>query len=139
MGPVQPEASVVQTGLGIRYIGDSTVGHCYAYSGLYSANQVAVTVLDYTTGSGYVRGEFELHGFVDDDDPGNKSAASALINFNGEGVGIISTVSYRSPVYSKIKFIVPPFTRVTVSLDAENTEADRYASVTFTGRVYGAM
>jgi len=127
-------ASIASTGKSIRYIGD----HCYAYSGLYAAAIAPVTILDFTTGSGMIVGEFELHGFVDDDAPGSRSSATAQINFNGEGIAIIATVAYRSPMFDQLKVIIPPFTVVSVSLDAENDSPDRWGAITLTGRVYGA-
>ena len=127
-------ASTASPGLGIRYIAD----RCFAYSGLHPAAQAPVTILDFTTGSGLIVGEFELHGFVDDDAPGSRSSATAKISFNGEGIAIISTVAYRSPMFDQLKVIIPPFTIVSVSLDGETDSPDMYGSVTLTGRVYGA-
>ena len=57
---VQPEASVVQTGLGISYIGD----HCYCYPTETVQTNSILTVLDFTTGSGYIVGQLFVSGAV---------------------------------------------------------------------------
>ena len=53
MDPVQPEASVVQTGLGIRYVQD----WAYAYSGVVQANGADKTALDFISGTGLIVGK----------------------------------------------------------------------------------
>ena len=50
-------AGIASTGKGIRYIGD----HCYAYSGTFQAATSAATMLSFTTGSGFIVGEFTFN------------------------------------------------------------------------------
>ena len=59
---VQPEASVVQTGLGLSYLGEPV----YAFSGLLPVSADVTTVLEFTTGSGYIVGEFQVNAGYDD-------------------------------------------------------------------------
>ena len=48
-------ASVASTGPGIRYIGD----HAYAYSGVITVNNTTTTLLDFTTGVGYIVAKYQ--------------------------------------------------------------------------------
>ena len=51
---IPTSASVASTGLGIRYIGD----YAYCLSGTFDANTNQQTVLDFTSGAGFIRAEF---------------------------------------------------------------------------------
>jgi len=139
MVPVQPEASVVQTGLGLKYIGSGDHQHAFAYSGLYSASTTDNRiVLDFTTGSGYIVGRIQVNAAVDDDS-GLYAMSFSIIKFNDIGIAIIATsdsaIDGPSVVYQPV--VIPPLTHVTCTLDNEGTAADQFGSVTFTGRVYG--
>jgi len=133
---VQPEASVVQTGLGLSYLGE----HVYAFSGLLPVSADVTTVLEFTTGSGYIVGEFQVNAGYDDD---NASAAAtptlANILFNDLSIGLIGCGGQtpdRRPSSITQKVVIPPNTKVTGTLDSTAT-ADQYYSMTFVGRLYG--
>jgi hypothetical protein len=129
-------ASVVSTGLGIRYIGN----YAYAYSGLKSAKDVQ-TVLDFTTGSGLIVGIIQLNAPIDDDNPTVGIEATANISFNGISIGIIkASTDFNDNASGSVsqEVIIPPITKVTVTMDSSAIETDRFGSVVFTGRVYGA-
>jgi len=136
---VQPEASVVQTGLDISYIGK----HCYAYSGLHVATQGFVTHLSFTTGSGYIRGIIQLNGAADDDNPSQGEEATCNIYFNDVSVSLIkadptgSGSAGNAPSSITQDVLIPPFTKVVCIVDTGAAESDRYTSVTLIGRVYG--
>ena len=130
-------ASVASTGKGIRYIGN----HCYAFAGEYTANQTTTTVLDFTTGSGYISGEFRLSGFADMGSPATGALASMRVKFNGNTVLDLASEGGASAElgYSdKAKAIVPPLTHVTCEIDADTTSASIDGTISFVGRVYGA-
>tara|TARA_Y100000310_G_C19998600_1_gene497414 strand:+ start:36 stop:452 length:417 start_codon:yes stop_codon:yes gene_type:complete len=122
--------------LGLSIIGQ----HCYAYSGLHASNINAFTVLNFTTGKGYIVGTLQLNGSIDDDAPAYRTTNSANIKLNGLSVALIAagTNSDDSPTSQTQELILPPFTSVEIIVDSTVTEADRFFSVTFSGRVYDA-
>jgi len=137
MPHVQPEASVVQTGLDLRYIGE----HCYAYSGLAASSTTEQTILDFTTGSGYIAGIFTLIGGA------KQTTAVALgntsvwrIKLNDEIVALIKTetITEDMPSTGNITILLSPQTKVTVGLISDQNDGSIFNSSTFTGRVYGA-
>ena len=132
---IPPTASVASVGKSLRYLGE----HCYAYSGLYAASQTAQTVLDFTTGAGYIVATFQLNGNVDDDSGGFVGAFS-VISFNEITIAVIKTASSAedSPTTVAIPLVVPPFTRLQASIDSSTDSADAWGSLIFTGRVYDA-
>jgi hypothetical protein len=136
MDPVQPEASVVQTGLGIRYIGD----YVYAYSGAYGAETAASTKLEFTTGSGVIAGVFQLNTPVSTGT--GIQASTAQVLFNDEVVARIKTLgSTSNQGFSSSQtqdLIIPPFTKVEVIVTSTDDQAGQLGSVVITGRVYGA-
>ena len=138
MAPVQPSASVAATGLGIRYIGE----HAYAYSGSYEASNTSATVLDFTTGSGYIVGKVELFGGTQFASPGEGAQTTGQVAFNGEVITVMkSVVKYPSDggqTGDKCRVIIPPLTRVVVQIDSNEDNANELCHVILTGRVYGA-
>jgi len=129
-------AFIASVGKSIRYIGR----HCYAFSGKYSATTSDQIVLSFTTGAGYIFGVVQFNGFIDDDTPGGaRAAGNCTINFNGQMV-VLMTVgdsSVDAPYSERTELIIPPQTKVEVILDAEETAADKWSTVTLAGRVYG--
>jgi len=131
-------ASVASTGKGIRYIGN----HCYAYAGEHTANTTTATLLDFTTGSGYIVGEFRLAGFADMGSPATGALASMRVKFNGITVLDFLTEGYdptNSLTYSNTaKTIIPPLTHVVCEADSNTTSSGVDGTISFIGRVYGA-
>ena len=132
-------ASIASTGLGIRYIGE----HCYAYSGKYAANVTRQTMLNFSSGSGYIVGELQLNACQDDDDADKGSPTIAEIFFNGIAVSLIKAEAASGsvtdmPSSQTQKLLVPPLTTVLVEMEADDNQADEHATITFIGRVYGA-
>jgi len=119
------------TGLNLNYIGD----HCYAYSGISSTSTTPSEVLSFTSGKGYIVGKMQLNGGVDDDNPAESTINSANILFNGVSVAIIST-EISAPHSVLQRLVIPPLTIVSVIVDSNVTQADRWFSVVFTGRIY---
>jgi len=134
---VQPEASTVSTGLGLRYVKNWV----YAYSGLFVGDTDPNTVLDFTSGSGIIVGTIQLNAPVDDDNPTVGTETTCNIQFNGVSISILKATtgaSDNAPGSIDQPVIIPPFTRVVCIVDSGTVETDRYGSVTLTGRVYGA-
>jgi len=140
MAPIQPSASVAATGLGLRYIGE----HCYAMSGAFGSNTGNQTVLDFTTGSGYIVGTFQCNGAIHNvtADAGNTSVYKFA--FNNIAVAKIKLETdlesgeRGTPSQANFKILIPPFTNVVVHLDNSETDSDELNTITFVGRVYGA-
>ena len=129
---IQPSASTASTGKGIRYIGQ----HCYAYSGPVTVANSEIPLLDFTTGSGYVVAEFNISANqVSGDD------FDWRIKMNGEDIifsQITGPYDLSEHVLSPLKLILPPSTRLVVTLDNVSSGSGLDWSVTMTGRVYGA-
>ena len=110
--------------------GLSIVGsHCYAFSGaITTAAGTYVTALDFTTGGkSYIDAHLEL--YIDDTTPiGQNDAYGFKIEINGSEVCRLemddrATPRTRQP-HNNINFIIPPLSRVIISLYGESDETD---------------
>jgi len=130
-------AQFLGTGKQLTITGD----HVYAYSGLHPSNTTGFEVLNFNTGKGYIIGELQLNAAADDDNPTAVNVNSANILFNGVSVALLRAgtnggVGYTDPSVTQ-KLLLPPLTNVSVIVDSNGTETDRYFSVLFIGRLYG--
>jgi len=136
MPPVQPSASVAATGLGIRYIGN----YCYAYAGVFDATTSDVTVFDFTTGSGIIVGEVQFNAPFNPSTIITGKTGALTVNFNGiivaalKASGDVETM----PAMVTSQLIIPPQTEVLMTIISNGDDDSRKATITFTGRVYGA-
>lgn len=132
---VQPEASVVQTGLGIKYVGEWS----YAYSGGIGSSTSPQTMLSFTTGSGIICGTFVCFAQTNFSDPTTGGASNWQISLNSEVVTLqtLDTDNKDMPSQIWMKLILPPFTIVKLEVDSAETNPDELLTATFTGRVYG--
>jgi len=111
--------------------------HAYAFSGKFSAETVDQTVFDFTSGNYYFVGELQFNGFVDDDNPGLLTGGTCQVLFNEIAILLLSIPgSDDSPHSVKNLLLIPPYTKVTATLDGGGTEADRHATVSLVGRIY---
>jgi len=128
---VQPEASIVSVGKGIRYIGKE---HCYGYSGVINADG-ETTYLEFTSGSGYILAKIQAVT-----DQANGDDFNIKFYLNNIVVGVSHAFFYSNSTYivgaAKWDLVIPPFTQVKISIQNINS-ADEWA-VMLTGRVYGA-
>ena len=136
MAPVQSNASVVATGLGIRYIGE----HAYGYSGQVNAGGDATdaSFLDFTTGSGYIVGKFQ---FTYAPDTYQEADCRYRIKLNGEIVlqyWDTSEVRAGGDPNQFLPILIPPFTRVETFGAMAASAGAQLQCCTFSGRVYGA-
>ena len=136
MDPVQPEASVVQTGLGIRYVNE----YAYAFSGQHASNTSAVTHFSFTSGAGVLVADLYCNGATTLGSPTNGRTTVWNLSFNDIIIVGLKTDSasadYAGPtVHNKI--MIPPFTKVELLAYSESSSADRLTSAVITGRVYG--
>ena len=124
---IQPSASIASTGPGIRYIGQ----HCYAYSGLLAgATASETTYLEFQTGAGFIQGEFAVGS------TNETTRKKVYIYFNGVNV-LTQDIDNNYPWPNKFNFIIPPLTRVQVTLKLNGDEG-MSSWFTFCGRVYDA-
>jgi hypothetical protein len=130
MAPVQANASVAATGLGIRYVGD----YCYAYNNL-GASTASANIFEFTTGSGVIVGNIELNPQFNYSN-GATGFTRLRIKFNEALIGLLfqeSSDFYRS----HMNLIIPPLTEVVVEVISSEDTAAEIITVGFTGRVYG--
>ena len=128
MNPVQPEASVAQTGLGIRYIGE----HAYALSGIErdaGTGGANTTLLNFTSGAGYIRGTLDFSNTSS----GGQDVYFQLL-FNEIEVIDLKEGS-ASLVPFKFNILIPPRTDVVAQWGSAGTFDGNCFLV---GRVYGA-
>ena len=128
MDPVQPEASVAQTGLGIRYIGE----HAYALSGIErdaGTGGANTTLLNFTSGAGYIRGTLDFSNTSS----GGQDVYFQLL-FNEIEVIDLKEGS-ASLVPFKFNILIPPKTQVVAQWGSAGTFDGNCFLV---GRVYGA-
>ena len=136
MAPVQPGASVAATGLGIRYIGE----HAYAYSGTIGISTSTQTLLEFTSGSGYIVAQVFCCGPVNPSDISSGSNSLFTIYFNDLLVAQnkLGTTAEGMPTYSDQTLVIPPNTIVRIdNIDVTNNAAFKIQAYII-GRIYGA-
>jgi len=136
MEPVQPEASVVQTGLGIKYIGDE---HTFAYSGEIIVANTTVTCLEFTSGTGYIMANFIQS--IDSLLIGQGQVIGFSIELNGIVVNnfvehVRSITGQEFIGLQKYEFLIPPLTHVVTKAYTDDASENPFYH-TLTGRVYG--
>ena len=136
---IQPSASIASPGLGIRYIGKD---HCYAFSGAVRALNTEQTVLDFTTGSGYIVATLTMTAAMQmaSGAIGNGYIRGYQLNFNSQTVGLYKTdsVAEDMPTMIEAQILIPPFTAVALTCVDEGGSPDYSGTANITGRVYGA-
>jgi len=124
---------VAGTGLDLNYVGD----HAMAYSGIVNTVQdTYATVLDFTTGSGYIEGTIGFYGPAKDDDAASGSNGLFKLFFNDQIILYVNQelVNEDMATASAIPLIVPPFTNVRVEVIGP---ANNYlTSAVFVGKVH---
>jgi len=133
---IPPTASVASPGLSLNYIGS----HCFAYSGLFAATISPQTLLAFSSGDGYISAIIQGNAPVDDDTVSGGTVAAFMIIFNDQNISLLKADGTEEDMPTSVwqKFIIPPFTKVEVTMTANLNEADRYGSVGLAGRVYDA-
>jgi len=135
MAPVQPNASVAATGLGIRYIGND---HCYAFSGAVEALDSSQTMFDFTTGSGYIVATLTMTAPINMANISDGRLRGYQLDFNSQTVGLYKVESGMEdmPTMIEAQILIPPFTAVVLTC-IDNANSDFLATANITGRVYG--
>ena len=134
---IPPTASTASTGEGLRYIGN----HCYAFSGTFVAATSEQTMLDFTTGSGYIVATLTMTAPIAmTGDIINGKIRGFQLSFNGQAVGLYKVESDAEdmPTMVEARILIPPFTAVTLTCIDSATTATYSGTANITGRVYGA-
>ena len=130
---IQPSASIASPGKGIRYIGKPPEMFAYAYSGDVDVNN-GVTVLDFTTGSGFINGKIYMAG-----NWGEAGANFVLFTLDFNGLTVI-TIGERRDLGAgsdqPFNIIIPPLTHVEAKYAGVGVST--LFTTVITGRVYGA-
>ena len=128
---IPPTASVASVGPGISYIGKN---HAFAYSGVVNPDQDETTVLSFTTGAGYIVCETR---FMTPKTGGD----DYLIKIKLNDLIVVNFITFVTDVMAQGVFpynlIIPPFTKVDVTMENTSSNNAREWAITFTGRVYG--
>ena len=136
MDPVQPEASVIQTGLGIRYIGSGDNQHAYALSGPVVSTSGTeapnVLLLDFTTRSGFIDAQILFVSTV-----ASNNKLFFKVSFNEIEVLRATSLNYYEINISPMRIIIPPSTRVQAYWGVGNETADKGTCI-IAGKVFGA-
>jgi len=132
---IPPSASVASVGLSGRYIGQ----HFYAYSGQTAAGADAdALLLDFTSGSGYIVGQFQ---FTYATDTLQDADARYTIKLNGQIViryWDFQELRAGGDPHQPLPMIIPPFTRVETLANNVGAGSGQLMCSIFTGRVYDA-
>jgi len=136
---IPPTASVASVGPGINYVGDRV----FAYAGLFDSSTTEFEMLNFTTGSGIIVGEFILNGsvlFTGDSHLGGNSAYKISLNEIAVSTVKIDTTGtdVGMPMTNEQRVIIPPFTKVVLSCVVGENSTTEQVSAYFTGRVYDA-
>ena len=133
---IPTSASVASTGKGIRYIGE----HAYAFSGEFNTTTSSQTVLEFTTGSGYIIFKAYFTGPTQFSDPTTGREANWQISLNDLVVATAHTDTSEADIIlqAQLTFLVPPLTAVKIEVDGNDSAANMKNCCVLTGRVYGA-
>jgi len=132
---VQPEASVVQVGKGIRYIGN----YAWSLSGnITTSSSTYIEHLAFTSGSGFIVAEFNLIGGTIEANVASGDLVIFKIKFNEVDVANIKVTSNpdTAPTIEQWQVLIPPYTIVNVSVRGNSD--DNVTAASLIGRVYGA-
>ena len=134
-GPVGFANSFTGPAEALEIIGD----HAYGFTGVISGNTSPKTGFDFVSGNYYFVGTFQYNAPTDDDNPSLSNSGTANIRFNGTSIALLKAGdddANKTAQSVTMDIIIPPYTEVTVILDSNDTQADRYFSASFTGRIY---
>jgi hypothetical protein len=125
------------TGLSLNYIGN----HCYAYSGPFDASDSVQTLLDFTTGSGYIVATLTMTATIRmvSGELGSGYLRGWQLDLNGQTAGLYKADSASSgdnlPTV-ETEILIPPFTNVVLTCVDSAATVNWKGTANITGRVY---
>jgi len=124
---------VAGAGLDLNYVDDRV----FAYSGLKAATTALKTYLSFQTGSRTIVGTLQTNAPVDDDTSTGGTVSATEITLNGVKVAILKTDGKDEDMNSseRMELVLPPYSTVFITMIDDGNEADRYGSMSFTGKV----
>jgi len=132
---IPPTASVASTGFGINYVGN----WAYAYSPSLTITTATQTILEFISQAGILVSRFHFLGPLQFSDPAGGRISTYQVSLNDDIVAVVKCDNSGSEHYQeKIQLILPPFTKVKVIVDSNDSDANFVGSVIVTGRVYDA-
>jgi len=129
-GNVAGGANPSGVGTSLNYVGD----HCYAYSGLIATDNVEQTFLDFTTSNAYVMSKIQWYS---PEASTNNYELKVKINSEIAVASEVFQITATNPTgYSPIEILLPPYSRVEITLINTETADSRSSAIILTGRVY---
>ena len=117
--------------------------HCYAFTGTVEASDSVQTLLDFTTGSGYIVATLTMTATIRmiSGDVGSGYVRGWQLDFNGQTVGLYKADSAAGgdnlPTV-ETDILIPPFTKVVLTCVDSAATANWKGTANITGRVYDA-
>jgi len=135
-GNVAGGSNPAGTGTSLNYIGN----HVYAYSGTFPSVNSTTTMLQFTTGSEYIKGQLVCNAAVDFS-TGNIDTGVVTgfkVTIDGQVVSLMKTESAAEDMPSNVvqELILAPYTTVKLERIASGSSATYLNTATFTGRIY---
>ena len=109
-----------------------------AYSGAYGASTTETVRLKFTTGNFLFVGTVRMAGMVDLTSASGGSISTMSLSLNGQTVLVAKTdgTDEEMPTADVAPLIIPAYTEVEITQDAQNTDPDLKGSLSITGRIY---
>ena len=121
------------TGTSLNYIRVQNKSFAYAYSGAINTDNVAKTLLDFTTGTEVIVGTFRPCYMVETD---KNFSWSIKMNDELSAFMVFASANPNGSVQNEINLVIPPFTHVVITaVNAEDTAAKDVGCL-LTGEVY---
>ena len=131
---VPVNASVVSTGLGVRYVGENPM-YAYAYSGAIGVPNSETTLINSISGTGIWKAIIQIaYGTPDSDDMQYKIYFNDIIVMQIGISGAVDQGNWQTMLYN---FIIPPLTKIKVTAQNTTSVTERIQTASITGRVYG--
>ena len=118
---------------GLTIIGD----HAYAFSGAFGSTTSSQTMLQFTTGDGYIVGKLTMSGAVSFASVGGlKTAFQVSLNGNVIALSLFDNQTDHASSLNRLNILLPPYSTVTVECDSDDTNAGAKSTAVFVGKVY---
>ena len=111
--------------------------HAYAYSGTFDSLNSSQTMLNFQTGNFTFIGRVHCNGAVNVADVNAGLVDSFTVTMNGQTIALLKTETGSERQWAAwVDIIIPPYTEVTVTTVADNSNAGYLVTALITGRIY---